>query len=167
MKLITLLLAGALLLVTQAFAYQDLPAKYCELFIDKVTVNPGKFDSRIVTIYLKTLNERLDGKIQEVGFRHMVHVSNQRGHYSSRSWSNMKAVPFMNARNYFEISLPVSHGFGNSLYTGSFYVLTDKGTTYWVNQRDEGNFNFNEGTYKWIEGSLRIKMEYFNPTGCY
>lgn len=136
---------------------RDVRASSCEVFIDKAMVirearNPGSMSARtIVELMLKTDPARLDGKVVKVAF--FGNVEDTTALAASDGVSPLPGPAqtllggeFVQAEDYFHLPLfPVaydltrcsSHGCtdhaGKPVFTGSFYVQTDKGTRYWAN----------------------------------
>jgi hypothetical protein len=113
-------------------------ASYCEVFLDRVTPYVGSHGIKALEVYVKTLNDRLDARVVEVGFRAQVRAENG---VVTTDWRNYPANTFPGAADYFELSLPISSDFGTTIREGAFYVKTAANTYYWA-KLDAGNGNF-------------------------
>ena len=155
-------------------------AKHCEVFVDKVIgwgVDPVRPYG--ITFYLKTLNERLDGKIKEVGLR-----SRCIGVCQNHDWTNKISSPFIDSNDYWKLSVPL--GFKNlhssqQKYEGAFFVLTEKGTYYWLKLRlakGDSSFLIDLRLYDSIGAYYPVQYDpvatqsseqlgFLNPDNCY
>lgn len=122
------------------------PANHCEGFIDKARpVFFSQSSGSMLTVYVKTLNERLDSPIRAVGFTGYArvciscNVSESGGAIVDKPLS-VGARPFVGASNYFELTLPVgtySDRDATIGLTGEIYVLTERGTRYLLTNPSE------------------------------
>lgn len=116
-------------------------ADNCEIFVDKILTTQGSHYSAGVAVYVKTLNERLDSRIAEVGFRHKRTGRDMSGVVND-PWRNEKLIQHYGAANYWQFSHPTTHDWGTYSYEGSLYVRTTKGTTYWAKPSRGSDFLF-------------------------
>jgi hypothetical protein len=115
-------------------------ADACEVFADAVVTKRSSHGLLFVKLFIKTLNEKLDGNIVEVGmYAHRKPSAKPipgeplpplvDGDYE---WRSYKAERFVGSGNYFDVELPIAHDWmANREYEGSIYVKTDQGTYYW------------------------------------
>ena len=153
-------------------------ATNCELFIDKIVAFQGSHALRGVHLWVKTLNDRFDDEVTEVGFRHRQIGT------SSYPWVDQKFYRFYGASDYFEMSYTVSSDFGRSQYEGALYARTAAGTTYWFKPADGRNFFVDINTHDNVMNAMhrsynydssinnavptqRDDLAYFNPSRCY
>lgn len=184
MKPLSILALAVLTCSNMAFA-GHLRSGNCEIFIDKIVPTTGSHGSASLYFYVKTLNAKLDGRIAEVGFRYKAL---HRGHGRSMEdgWQNLRLEPFANSEDYWMLSLPspVASDFGNSTFTGSFYVRTDRDTNYWFNAPDGADFVIDSTAFRNVFSALgkpysysntlenavptqQSSMSYYNPAQCY
>lgn len=141
--------------------------QFNQVFIDKAMVvresaNPGSSESRtMVELMIKADLNKLDGRIVKVAFFGNVEgtaaLAGQNGtsHLPGRA-QTLLGHDFVQAKEYFHAPLfPVAysvtrcsgHGcmdfFGKRIFTGSFYVQTEKGSRYWINPVG-GNFSIDD-----------------------
>jgi len=164
----------------------DFHAGYCEVFIDRIVPVHGSHASTYLNVWVKTLNDRLDGEITKVAFY---------GHHLDTGWCGDERCPevwsawevreldsFVGASDYFEIPLFLSGDYSPMVqWEGAFYVETDKGTRYWTNAADGGNFfldrNMSDrldqmrGGYNYTPSPAYAiptsEFPYLNPDACY
>lgn len=124
----------------------DVRASACEVFVDKVSPRVYK-DVRGVILYVKTLNDKLDGEVTEVGFYgHATTDGCTKGPWDEEcpgtfAWRSFKGEPHFGAKDYFEITLTVWNSMINKrIYEGAIYAKTSTGKTYWANPQGGGNF---------------------------
>jgi hypothetical protein len=89
----------ALLTSVSALAENHYPARNCEIFVDKVSSFYSSHGSIFLKFYIKTLNQRLDGAIKEVGFRYQTR--NAMNGQIVEAWRNLPAGHFVGAQDYF------------------------------------------------------------------
>lgn len=130
-------------------------ANHCELFIDKAVNYSTSHAYKSMFFYLKTLNNRLDGKPQRVGFRY---IASDKSGYCERNpesgnckhlgeWRELEAQPFY-SDDYYSFSLFIGSDYNPSLrYKGAFFVITDKGTTYWMKNGEDQDFIIDYNTF--------------------
>lgn len=158
MKLILVCLITALIALTDAFAYGDYRARYCELFVYDLVTSTGPFGARILEFHIKTLNDRLDGPIREVGFHYVGRVNAKNG-LSFQEQQIERAIRRNN--DEFIVNLTVSHDDASIEYSGSFFVRTFRGTTYWLNTREGSDFYLDLRTFN------NFNIVEYNPGMCY
>lgn len=169
MRIISLVLATFIFLLTRSFAADQLAAQGCELFISKVMASSGPFNSGYVNLFLKS-DHKLRGQVQEVGFAYKeIAIAN--GVEGKRKKGKLKAV--RNNDTYL-ISLPVTYQFGKITYSGRFYLKTDK-AMYYLNTYKDREFVIDEFTYSWLTETAGYRPiftsthqgQYFNPKSCF
>jgi hypothetical protein len=180
--LVIVLIAAVLAVAPAAIAGAHYPAHHCELFIDRVVAYQGNHALRAIKLYVKTLNERLDGPITEVGFR------NRRSGVSCGvnmdiGWNNTHLDHFVDSNDYWVLDLPLASNYGQIRHVGAFYVRTARDTYYWLHPADGENFVFDRRTHDDILNVMGLpynystgpqsgvstaqgKLRYFNPGGC-
>jgi hypothetical protein len=172
----------------------DLPASHCEIFVDKASAWSSSYGYAGVTLKIKTLNDRLDGAIKQVGYRSIVRSTPEidafcKAHPASSGWSHdcatvgvwtdRVAQPFFGP-DYFKIQFELKHMYTfEHVFEGAFFVETDKGTRYWLNPSGGGDFfidrnmrqdllNRGSGGY-YPQGKELVTADvfpYLNPAGC-
>ncbi|HXH76208.1 MAG TPA: hypothetical protein VNJ08_14655 [Bacteriovoracaceae bacterium] len=158
MKILTLVLATCLFFLARTFAQSDYRANYCEVFIPEVTKTTGPFGAKVLLFHIKTLNDRLDSGIKEVGFLYKSLIKAKDG---SAFEQHLTERAIQTNDNRFIVFLPVSHDDAQIEYEGNFYVRTKNNTTYWLNPREGRDFYLNQNTYNQLDSSL------FNPSRCH
>lgn len=142
----------ALLIPGFGFA-EDISARHCEIFLDKVRIARGSHGSTMADVFVKVRREMLDGKIVRVAFRGRVDSRIHAGGTTSIDWQTYTLAPFFDAPDYFQLTTGptgqqgflLSSDYGQSTTTGAFFVETTKGTRYWAHTWDEdGNFRFHQ-----------------------
>jgi hypothetical protein len=169
MKILSLVLATFLFLLTRTFAADHLVVQGCDLFISKVMASSGPFDSGYVNLFLK-FDQRLSGQIQEVGFKYKE-ITTANGSHSQRKSGNLKAVK---NNDIYHISLPVTYQYGKITYSGYFYLRTNK-ATYYLKTNEEREFLIDEFTYSWLTETAGFRPiltsshqgQYFNSRSCF
>ncbi len=167
----------------RASAGEHFDATHCEIFVDRLVVSRSSHGSAVVTPYIKILPERLDGEVQEVGYRSPSKTLGQNGgwDYAQSEWKSTPMLSVSPVNDYFTIDwgLMVGSDFGSTDYEGLFYVTTTKGTTYWVKSSNQGNFFFNGDVFSglWSKTSgwayarplstQTDSMRFYNPQNCY
>ncbi|MEK6705390.1 MAG: hypothetical protein AABZ06_06335 [Bdellovibrionota bacterium] len=135
----------------------DIRATNCEVFIDKVGVyhafNPQWGEAIAAQFYVKTINDRLDGKVKKVGFYAQTRHAKTGG--VMIDWREFTSFPFEGATDYFEFFLKdfrtdATWTFPHE-FEGAFFVETENGTRYWANTSVGGNFVINPDLVKRIE----------------
>jgi hypothetical protein len=164
----------------------DVEATNCELFIDKVAAFQGGQRAKGMTIFVKTLNDRLDGPIAEVCFRNHQEFPVQWGRNPDwRNWHNEPLHAYHLASDYFFYRTDsLASEYGGVQYEGVFYVRTQRGTVYWIHSPTEnGNFVFDAQGHDnvllvrgWSDNTgedamnavstQQSSMRYYNPMGC-
>jgi len=167
---------------------QSFVAEHCEAFVDKAAVvSFSQSSSRLLQVYLKAINERLDGEVVEAGFvgGQKVCLSCGVGESSGPTVTHplqVTAESFLGAPDYFEMTLPVAtvEEEGTTVkLEGMFYVLTDRGTRYTVRAEPDDHTNLvaDMGLSPWTEdvGALdpigwlpadHVARRQLNPDGC-
>lgn len=166
----------------------DYDANYCEIFIDKVEAISGSHGIRRLVLYMKTLNERLDAEIDEVGMRYKTSGGYRIYGEDIGKWYNVKMKSFLGATDYFTLSLPITHDYTDPIsYQAAFYLRTKNGTTLWLKDRYHQDFSFNLDGVNSIFEMQRVFGNahhyssnpdnaisaqdhfggYYNPNGCY
>src|SRR5688572_12105414 len=84
---------------------QHWPAHHCEIFIDKVTAYQGSHALRAATVFVKTINDRLDAAIDVVGFRYRP----LRNGAPDGDWLDSQLQGWAGATDYWSLSLTFSH----------------------------------------------------------
>lgn len=140
-------------------------AKHCEVFIDKVTYT--KYGMNFLYAFLKVHLDRLDAPIKRIGFmgkKRFETTAPGTGEVTTyeSDWSKVvEASSHLGSDHYFWVSFHVSgarYGFQmKGVYQGAFFVETQKGTYYWVNEslQSERNFTINQPMFKLLEEKLR------------
>lgn len=170
-------------LSSASFAGTHVNANNCEIFIDRIMVSTSSQGSATILPYIKILPFRLNGQVEEVGFRNTSETFSYQNHSSStRPWSNALFFNTSSSRDYWapSWSYMVSSEYGRTTFTGSFYVRTSSGTTYWAKNAHGGDFVFdinafnilsnfgNRGDgYEATINTQRSDMRYYNPKNCY
>jgi len=145
------------------------------IFVDKVQYVGGDHGTARLHVWVKTLNDRLDGRITHVGFRARLSIVGVTPPVQSSSscdnfgdcakvgqWVDYPFQSFFGASDYFENdSTPFPQDFyiENDFiharsYEGAFYVETDKGTRYWANapaSSGDNNFHFDANMVQNVE----------------
>lgn len=194
MSKFALVFSLASLAASQSVFAADYPAKHCELFVDQVAAWNSTYGYSGMTLKIKTINERLDGAVKEVGFRSIVRSTPQIKDFCQRynpdngyandcyqldQWVDRPAREFFGP-DYFRIDLVLKHDYTfEHVFEGAFYVKTDKGTRYWLNPAGEQNFFVDRNMYQNLldlgsggyymrgrEISTADKFKYLNPGGC-
>jgi hypothetical protein len=136
------------------------PEANCEIYIDQMYAyrENGK---TFIRVSVATKNDMLDSWITDVGFRNRT---------NNDQWVNTKLVNAYNTDNYFATSIIVDDGTDLTV-TGSFYVKTKKGSTYWTKPINGGHFEFTAETAELllITGTLPTQedsLRQFNPRVC-
>ncbi len=173
-------------LQTEALAaeYQELyEAKHCEVFIDQLNAYRSSHALTVIEVYVKTLNDRLDGAIDKVIFE-----ARQKDDIDSAEWQEVKEYTlsaFPSADDYHVLKLVLAHDYMNrQVFEGSFLVLTDQGTAYRFGPNDSDPFYFDINAWQHIAneiypnrsygtgveravGTIDRFAGYYNPQGCY
>jgi hypothetical protein len=153
-------------------------ATSCELFIDKIVAYQGSHALRAVHFWVKTLNDRLDDDVVEVGLRARIIGA------GAQTWHDRAMPRFFGASDYFDIAFSVSSDFGRTQYEGALYARTAAGTTYWFKPASGGNYFFDINTHDNVMYAMqrssnydssinaavstqRDDLAYFNPGLCY
>jgi hypothetical protein len=128
----------------------DYAAQYCEVFVDAAQIftgDEGEFGTRM---FVKTINSRLDGNITGVGFygQLIFHGYDDDSANTNVQYQAFKATSAFGASDYFSVDLAESTDAGETYYVGAFYVVTDKGTTYWANAKSYA------GAWDGVSGNL-------------
>jgi hypothetical protein len=173
---VALLVAGLLVSVS-ALGDNNVPAKYCEIFVDKVVAYHGAYSTPVITFFIKTLNTRLSASVEEVGFRSREFGFDESNTYTHGSWLDRKARPFVDSDDYWMVSLT-----GTMSFEGAFYVKTTDGMRYWVNPANGPNFVVQKDLFDRLIGSERQNaaespndaiptqgtfLQNFNPKDCH
>jgi hypothetical protein len=183
MRSIIMLVLVLVALATHAVAGTHYPAHHCELFVDRVVAYQGNHALRAIKFYVKTLNDRLDGPIVEVGFRHR-RTGRFYGASVDNGWVNTGLDRFANSTDYWVLNLQVSSNYGQASYEGVFFARTVKDTYYWLHPAKAENFVFDRRThddilnvmglyYNYNTGpqagvsTVQDGLRYFNPGGCH
>jgi hypothetical protein len=126
----------------------DYPASYCEVFVDRVGAYNTSHGYQSLFLYIKTLNWRLDGPIQSVGFHGIARLVNggacASNDYQCLSevniWKDYPTTAYSGASDYWHLNLVLGSDFtAKRYYEGAFYVQTSN-NRYWVNPSGGGNF---------------------------
>lgn len=176
-----------------ASAQTNVDANHCEVFVSRIGISSDvtSFDSRWVSIYLKVLNERIDGNVVEIGARAQRTVYHSLGS-STYEWQTLDSFPVAGRGDLLEIPFKVAvrnytvQKYSNrQKYEVAFFLRTDKGTTYWVKDSARRNFIVDENTYKNAASQLGFdeynhpgyaplensilsnEFPYYNPGNCY
>jgi hypothetical protein len=132
--------------------------RHCEIFVDKVQAYVSSHGAHGITFYLKTLNDRLDSEITEIGIRQQVTTRSHYGNEQSVSdWYDEKAQNWFGADDYFRLSVYLGSEFSSRLAEGIFFVRTRLGTTYWLRGRDGRNFRLNDTLF------YTVRDLYYSP----
>jgi hypothetical protein len=185
------LLAVLLLISTKIYA-QDYDASNCEIFVDQVSAWSGTYGYAGVSLFVKTLNDRLDGKIKQVGMYAQIQSTEAARKYCEKSnnkelndcnklgvWQDIKAQRFF-ADDYNVIHIDLRHmNTFEHIWEAAFYVTTDKGVTLWFTPESDGNFFIDEnmrgnildlgsGGYRHYGKKINTadKFIYMNPAKC-
>lgn len=136
------------LLASSSARAADYPASYCEVFVDRVGAYNNSHGYHSLFLYLKTLNWRLDGPIQSVGFHGIARLVNggacASNDYQCLSevniWKDYPTTAFAGSSDYWHLNLVLGSDFtAERYYEGAFYVQTPN-NRYWVNPAGGGNF---------------------------
>lgn len=171
-------------------------ASSCQVFVDKATISRSSHGLHGYRLFLKTLNDKLDGKVTRVGFHAVVHdlggrcqgdnaLGYMNGCEDVGRWRDYFAQSFVGAGDYFEMDLTLGHDFTfPHQFEGVFFVETDKGTRYWHKAAAGQNFFLDHTGFDHVESALRSKgvswwdadvgrlpktadfYSYLNPTAC-
>ena len=161
-KLFAVILA---LLSSLAVAGTHYEANYCEIFIDRLGASgSGGYEGKEIHVLLKLYPSRLDSSVKRVG--------------SSSPDSEINQI----SDDYYDVLLN-----GSASQGLAFFVETQKGTYYWVNQNHESGNNFvfderlfdsirEQGRLEQVNGSLTWFLRpadfgddsfgLYNPGGC-
>lgn len=188
----SILVAVLLLLVSSKSIAQDYGSTNCEVFVDQVAAWSGTYGYAGVSLYIKTLNDRLDGKIKQVGMAAQIVKTEAASKYCEKSqnkelndcnklgvWQDLKAREFF-SDDYYVLHLDLRHmNTFEHIWEGAIYVTTDKGVTLWLTPESDGNFFIDENMRKNVldlgsggyrhEGkkiSTADKFNYLNPNRC-
>jgi hypothetical protein len=143
----------------------DIRATHCEIFVDRALPLTGSHALRKVHLYLKTLNDRLDGPIDKVGFYRQRTDQRCIGRPDCESsWGEDRVEAFVGSSDYFEVDLFIGGDYSPEYrYEGAFYVQTTKGTKYWANTEEGGNFVIDGNMYRNLQGDRRGPYYQSNP----
>ncbi len=120
-----------------ASKYRHYDANNGEIFIDRIIPYSVSRNLYGISMYIKTLNERLDGDISEVGFRSRCIGDGGR----DSEWKNVVFKPHAAASDFWNLYLGLGTiGQPTTLtsYEGGFYVKTE-GRHFLLAQRKAGN----------------------------
>jgi hypothetical protein len=138
----------------------DIRATNCEIFVDRVIATGGSHGGKRITVFIKTLNDRLDGPIERVGFYRKEDATpcTQMPERTSMScadsgkWKDITLQAFVGSSDYFELPLTIGGDYMPfSSYDGAFYVKTTNGTKYWANTKEGGNFVIDRNMFSNLE----------------
>jgi hypothetical protein len=97
------------------YGYADsFPANHCEGFIDKARpIFFSQVDRKVLKLYIKTLEERMDSPVRAVVFRgnHVLCLScnvSESGGAAGVQPYDTSATRFVGSRDYFELEIPVA-----------------------------------------------------------
>ena len=162
MRKVLLAIAGAMSMDAMAL---DVEANHCEVFVDKVGIAQGSHGVRGATFFLKTLNDRLDGPLQEVGIHYRSTIDHRRGQ-TKYAWATFTGAAFFGASDYFEIPLPLGSNYEDRWHEAVFYAKTAT-TTYWIHPHWESedltsghNFHISSHVYGIVSDSLGGRTPY-------
>lgn len=171
----------------QAEESRNIYSRNCEVFIDKLLALQGSHGLRSVLVYMKTLNDRVDGEISKVGFYARVWQKDRNGDYSQliTDWHDIEAEIFPGTTNYWTFKLNIDHNFSlANRYEGVLFLETKNGSRYWLNS-SQGNSHFyvdqlTHDVVKDFMGGVAVYQEdpdygvhtqnllqYYNPSRCY
>lgn len=118
-------------------------ATHCELFVDKVTIARSSHALLNVVLYLKAPTNVLAqwGGVDRVEYWAKLTAERDCASDNCGKWVAYPAAPWFGSRDYFSVTLTVSHDFTFPLtYEGVFHVVTKDGTNFWVHAPNGGNF---------------------------
>jgi hypothetical protein len=144
-----------------AMTESHVEATHCELFVDKAVPTHNSHGARRVTLYLKTLNDRLDSPIARVGMRYAIRDPRHDcdsgfsmagcGEVGTFADHDAGAI----APDYFFLELEIANDFTFAhQYEGVMYVITQRGTTYWHKTRERTNFFIDDKTMSDLEDAV-------------
>jgi hypothetical protein len=185
-KLFTLiLLSAATSLTLSAQAASEYSAKYCEAFIDGLRLSRSSHALTRVEVRVKLHPERLDGAVKAVRLyvvRKTIWTQVTTPGYMADGAYEIDMVPFYGASDYYTTpdTLTLGHDWGAWEYQVTPYVETDKGTRYFANAKDGGNFTLNFDTAHALENiqsdtyssdspavsTLNEGLRKYNPQAC-
>lgn len=141
----------------------DVRATNCEVFVDRAIAVSGSHALRQIGVYVKTLNDRLDGPIDHVGFyRKRTGIGCQGNTDCNEDWREERIQAFVGSADYFELELPIGGDYSPGFeYTGSFFVQTTKGTKYWANTKEGGDFVIGDSTFESLRGNPYTSMPHY------
>jgi hypothetical protein len=138
-----------------------LDADNCEIFVDKAIPIRSSHGSRRIAAFIKTLNDRLDSPPARAGIRYAVHDPKDECHSGFSLVGCGDVGGFADhdgaqiAPDYFSFFFEIGNDFTfDHQYEGVFYVVTQKGTTYWHKTADKGNFFIDGQTLDNLENSI-------------
>jgi hypothetical protein len=119
-------------------------AANCEIYVEKIQLMPGSYNSINANLYLKVAKAHLDGGIKEVGFHGRTITSPTDLIEEQVGWRNMVAVPLdpFGTSDLWRVGLLLEAGARISRHEGVFYVMTDKGTIFWLHPMNNSSENF-------------------------
>lgn len=138
--------------------FVSIRTSHCELFVDRALAVSGGHAVKRITLYVKTLNDRLDSPIEYVGF-HRRKTSSPVCHGTSgpcspsvSGWEDERLQPFVGSQDYYEISLLIGGDYmPDESYEGVFFVQTKNKSRYWLNTEGGGNFFVNLEMFRNLE----------------
>lgn len=176
-----LLVAITALFFTASAAYADsrhYEAENCEFYVEKIHLQQNSYQSVSANLYIKVALPHLDAPVKEVGMRSQAHVQRGSSGVFSEEWRNTPAVkvnPFGDTDQW-RLTLLMKAGELKTTYEGTFYLLTEAGTWYWLHPMNDGRQNFwittdtftidNEVAWHeiWVNDHQRLRG--FNPQRC-
>lgn len=176
-----LMLAWAAFFLTSGVAFADsrhFEATHCEFHIEKMRLQENSYQTLAANLYIKVALPHLDGPVKEVGFRTQAHVKRGQGDLLAEEWRNLPAArvnPFGD-NDQWRLTLLLKAGNLSAIYEGAFYLLTERGTWYWLHPMNDGRDNFwvttDTFTFEnelalhelWVNDFERLRS--FNPKRC-
>lgn len=166
-----------------AASIQDIRATNCEVFVDKVRVYHSSHGFTGAVLFVKLLNDRLDGDVTKVAFFAKHTYENYYGDRTVEDWQAYEGQKFAGANDYYEVRSYNYDGFvvgadysSDHVWLGAVYVETSTGKRYWSNTHDGGNFwldhNSIAAMQPWVNNSLSNvpktadQLTYWNPQRC-
>jgi len=137
---IGLIIVGSLL---SMFSYAaDIPATNCEIFLDRLQVARSSHSLITVKFFLKTNSDRMDGKVDFVGVYHRRTESRRDRGAENFDFRVDLVNKFVNSGDYFEYNSITGHDWMDAEEEVAFFAQTEKGTRYWLNQRNQPGQHF-------------------------